>query len=188
MTPLDDNLASRSRAFAQAEARRDREWLDQLSALHASLEPPESRSKWSVEWAIHRWASETLDSAAIRIGKSEGLSGPAPAHWRILVHLAESNGPALALALSILDGRASLEPDNVVAALVDDGSGRAILGVRGFGQLRTPAKIVPNPSIAAELDALSDPSLARTEIEHPDALAFALALLRTEVRASRAAG
>lgn len=108
-------------------------WIAALEQLHAALANTESgsRSRWTVEWAIHRWASEALnESTAIRIGESEGLSGPAPARWRLLIHIDGSSG---AFSLAVLDGRAPRAAQNVIAALISDHCGRSVIAARDAG-------------------------------------------------------
>jgi len=164
---------------SQEEIMSKRDWLGSLRALHATLEDPGSRSRWSLEWGIHRWANEALVSAAIRIGNSEGLAGPPPARWRLLVHIDDAS---LGFALVILGGRAPLAPANVVAALVDDGGGRVLFGARGAGLHRElGAKLRGNQDMAGLLDALEDPLAAQPRANDlPDELALALALFRAE--------
>lgn len=106
-------------------------WIDALEQLNASFSASTSQSRWTIEWAIHRWANEVLsESTAIRIGESEGLSGPAPATWRILAHI---DGDAGACSLAILPGRAARSTANVLAASLRDHCGRTVIAARDSG-------------------------------------------------------
>ena len=107
-------------------------WTIRLEELRRRTAALRQRSRWTVEWAIYRWATEQLSSAAIRIDGSEGLSGPAPARWRLLTDIEAETG---ALALAVLDGRAPLLPANVVASLLSCDN-EALVAIRGGGVRR----------------------------------------------------
>jgi hypothetical protein len=114
-------------------------WAARLEALRSRTAALGERSRWTVEWAIYRWATEQLKSAAIRIDGSEGLSGPAPARWRLLTHIEPETG---ALALAVLDGRARLLAANVIAALLSSDD-EAVVAIRGGG-IRRWQRAIPS--------------------------------------------
>ncbi|WP_106394628.1 hypothetical protein [Enhygromyxa salina] len=155
-------------------------WSSLLADLRRRTSDLGSRSRWSVEWAIHRWASDHLPSAAIRIERSEGLTGPAPARWRLLTHIDPETG---AHALAVLGGRAPLLASNVVASMINSSRGEAVVAVRGVDLQRwgrAPERH-RSDSEAGQVDRAIDIALARraapsSEIPLPLRLAVALAL------------
>jgi hypothetical protein len=155
-------------------------WAARLEALRCRTAALGQRSRWTVEWAIYRWATEQLASAAIRIDGSEGLSGPAPARWRLLTHIEPDSG---ALALAVLDGRARLLAANVIAALLSSDD-EAVVAIRGGGVRRWERAIrsarpgCPRDGVARSIDIALDRS-ADVSIDPgplPQKLALALAL------------
>ncbi|PRQ09285.1 hypothetical protein [Enhygromyxa salina] len=163
-------------------------WAGRLDALRRRTTRLRQRSRWTVEWAIYRWAAEQLASAAIRIDGTEGLSGPAPARWRLLTHIDADSG---ALGLAVLDGRAPLLATNVVASLLSSGD-EAIVAIRDGGvrrwqrtdalagvELATQTRPLPGGvelSIDIALGRCSRFAPERVSASQPLRLALALAL------------
>lgn len=100
--------------------------LDDLARRTGADRASRDAEPLPIGWALHAWANAELDSAAIRIDGTEGLTGPAPARWRLLCHV---DAPGFAVA--ILDGRAPLHPKNVLASLLVAPERRAIVTARG---------------------------------------------------------
>lgn len=137
-------------------------WGERLLELDAQLRRAmrEGPSREAFEWTVHGWASRELSSAAIRMGVNEGLTGPAPAKWRILVHL-EAAEASPSYALAILDGRAPLRRDTVLAASLVDGRRLApVIAVRNLGcrlgaePLLATGGDRPTTTVASPLEAL----------------------------------
>ncbi|MCA9683995.1 MAG: hypothetical protein KC431_20095 [Myxococcales bacterium] len=147
-------------------------WRELLHDLEHHL-PTRVGDRWRVEWAVHGWARRCLGSAAIRVGNSEGLIGPAPARWRVLLHA--EDGDLGGCALAILDGRAASTTENVVASLLiapgvcvdedDPTHATAIVSVIGEG---TSLNHPPPPST---------PSLTVEFVERPSTATMAQVLL-----------
>lgn len=186
MTATDHARATRS---AAEPSEGTQSWIEALEQLHAALTPgTEPPSAWTTEWSIHRWANEALsESTAIRIGESEGLSGPAPAKWRILAHI---DGKGSACSLAILPGRASRSADNVLAASLRDHCGRTVIAARGHGLYwllgDAPEESDEGPSTLETLiDALSSGQLEELPTLPLD-LDLAFSLMRDEAQTPRA--
>lgn len=140
------------------------DWRRWLTELHARVqrrvedsserEPGTAPNRWHIEWAIHAWASERLESAAVRIGASEGLTGPAPARWRLVVHI-EGEGPC-SYALAVLDGRAPLREQNVHAATIVVPGLAEIVATHGLGCWAGDERIAP--AVAAANDEAIPPA------------------------------
>jgi hypothetical protein len=111
------------------------DWAVLLHDLDRRTRSSDPSSELPFTWALHAWANDHLDSAAIRVDGSEGLIGPAPARWRLLVHASPSPTPSPAapsgFAVTVLDGRASLQATNVLASLLVAPGRPAIITVRG---------------------------------------------------------
>jgi hypothetical protein len=161
------------------------DWPARLAELHRSLDELEQRSRWSVEWAIFEWAQEMLESTAIRLGPSEGLTGSAPARWRLLAEIDEHG----ALALTLLRGRAPLVAKNVVASALAASTGSTVAAVREGGLLRWGSPHIPGSGVGpCTIDRLVDavverrvlPPLAGLEQRPAARLAFGLALSERE--------
>jgi hypothetical protein len=157
-------------------------WGVRLEELRRRTAGLRRRSRWSVEWAIYRWATERLASAAIRIDGSEGLSGPAPARWRLLTHIDPDTS---ALALAVLDGRARLIAGNVVASMLSS-EDEAVVAVRGGGVRRWERPKMRRSSPRGGIDLSIDIALERragspdlgadADVSQAHELALALAL------------
>lgn len=132
-------------------------WAARLEELRRRTTALRQRSRWTVEWAIYRWATQKLASAAIRIDGSEGLSGPAPARWRLLTHIDQDTG---ALALAVLDGRAPLLAANVVASLLSSDNEDLVAirggGVRRWERATTDFASSPRTGVARSIDIALD--------------------------------
>ena len=155
-------------------------WAARLDALRRRVVELEQRSRWSIEWALYRWAREHLPSAAIRIDGSEGLTGPAPARWRLLVHIDAETG---AMAIAILEGRAQLTADNVVAAMSASSDAEIVIASRaGEREQWLPEGIDASATtwLRSGVDRLVDLALGRdapplgARLPHPVRLAAAI--------------
>ena len=181
-------MTATDHAPASAPSGSTQRWIEALEQLHAALAPgSDPPSAWTTEWTIHRWANESLsESTAIRIGESEGLSGPAPAKWRILAHI---DGEGSACSLAILPGRASRSAENVLAASLRDPCGRTVIAARGHGLFwllgDAPAESDAGPSTLETLvDALSSGQLEELP-RLPLDLDLAFSLMRGEAQTPR---
>lgn len=174
---------SSSPALSAGPGTTDDPWLALLEDLRARMLELEQRSRRAVEWTIFRWSGERLPSAAIRIDGSEGLTGPAPARWRIVTQIDAETG---ALALAVLDGRAPLQAQNVIASMLASSDGEFVIASREAGQRRWPLDTGEPGEPLTEwlrdgIDRLVDLVLGRDTpppegaIAHPLALALALA-------------
>lgn len=141
-TPPLQATPTQARAPTHAEGQPD--WAALLAELDRSARQSDPASQLPITWALHAWANEHLDSAAIRSGGTEGLIGPAPARWRVLCHEADSSsgepGSGSGFAVAILDGRAPLRSANVLASLLVAPGRSAIISVRGPTAPSEPAQ------------------------------------------------
>jgi len=108
--------------------RAQTDWAALLRDLDRRTRSSDPSSELPFTWVLHAWANEQFESAAIRVDGSEGLIGPAPARWRVLVHAAPY--PA-GFAVTVLDGCAPLQATNVLASLLVAPERPAIITVQG---------------------------------------------------------